>query len=306
MRLASVLSVLWFGGWLAASQGVLVAAEASGHLPVVLEARHTASIPCIDPDTGLRFSPLGLASGLTGALHVVDGDNSRIFTVSDSASVLVFFADCPEALAGCEMVDLAADGGWFYFSDRANGLVAALDSRGGLLSTAEAGPGIGGIGLGSAGQIYAAMTIEGSVLITDLYGGRSPIVCELPGGPEGSYPVDCLVGKSERVLVTDAFSRAVIILGAFGKYLGKLEGFDFGSPYGICAYGDDAVLVSDMELGLVVIFDGAGRLLGTFGHDELVAPGFIEAGDDGTVWVADPGKMTIEVYKLEAAHEVRQ
>jgi hypothetical protein len=279
--------------------GDSTAGETHADRPAALDVRHVASLACINPDTGLRFSPLGLALDLAGDLYVVDGDNSGVLTLEDAAGPPVFFADCPETLEGCRFTDIVADAGWFYISDPAHGLVLVLDSQGRLVKTCAVGAAVGGMGLGDAGQIYAAMTVSGSIVILDVYAEQSVITCPLPSGPEGSCPVDCLVEKASRVLVTDAFSGKVIVLGILGQYLEALEGFNFASPFGICSVRGRVTLVSDSRLGVVAAFGPRGKFLGTFGGGVLVTPGFIEAGDDGTIWVADTGRMTIEVFKLE-------
>ena len=276
--------------------------RAEGASPNVLPescVSHLASVPCFDAETGLRFSPLGLAYDVTGALYVVDSDNSKIFVVSDSSGSLGFFAGCPEGLGGCSFIDIATDAGWFYVSERSHGLLVVLDSRGSPRLTTEVGDGIGGIGLGEPGQVYVAMTHAGSIVISDVYGEKSPIVCPISGGGEGSYPIDCLVEKSQRVFVTDANSKKVLILGILGDSRGYLEGFAFKNPFGVTATADGLVLVSDSGLGLVAVFDADGKFRGTFGQGHLKTPAFIAARGDGTVSVADPGKMTVEVFHFE-------
>lgn len=265
-----------------------------------LRVHHLASLACIDPDTGERFSPLGVARGIDGRLYVVDGDRSRIFSMNDSLGGPAFFTDCPAALDDCRPVDLAADAGWFYVSDRADGLVLVLDSEGRLIGSSEVGVAagsLGGIGLGEAGQVYAATTVAGSVAIVDVSGQQSAIECPTGGTAEGSCPIDCLVERDSRLLVTDAFSRKVLILGLLGNPLGAIEAFDFRSPFGICSTAG-LILVSDSSLGLVAAFDGRGALVTTFGQGVLSAPGFMEA-DRGRVWVADTARMTIEVFLVE-------
>jgi hypothetical protein len=304
MRLAATILLVCLVSQLSGAGGSM-AGEPSADRPAALDVRHVASLACIDADTGLRFSPLGLALDLAGDLYVVDGDNSRILSISDGEGPPVFFTDCPETLDGCRFTDIVADAGWFYVSDPAHGLVLVLDSQGRLVRTCGVGVAVGGIGLGDAGQVYAAMTVSGSIVILDVYAEQSAITCPLPSGPEGSCPVDCVVEKGSRVLVTDAFSGKVIVLGILGNNLETIGGFDFESPFGICSLRGRVTLVSDSRLGVVAAFDARGKFLGTFGEGVLAAPGFIEARDDGTVWVADTGRMTIEVFKLEESEGAR-
>jgi hypothetical protein len=260
---------------------------------------HLRSLPCIQPETGSRFSPLGLAFDLKGDLFVVDADNSRLLVATDSSVALNFFGGCPGEDAGCKFVDVAVDGSWLLVSDRSGGLVIVLDSQGLEVMTLEVGFGVGGIGLGPSGLVYGAMTLSGSVVIADIYGGKSPMACPVAGGRDGSYPVDCLVQNSRRVLVTDAFAGEVLVLGPLGNLEGYLRGFDFKKPFGLALWRDRFVLASDSELGCVAVFDADGKFLGTFGQGKLKTPAFLAARDDGTVCVADPGKMTIEVFRFD-------
>jgi len=304
MRLASSVVTLLV---LCASAGWL-GAEADG--PAGLAVRHLASVPCVDRDSGLRFSPLGVAFGVEGDLYLVDSDNSAIYRVRDSTlagrdptPAPVFFARCPENLGRCELVDIVADGGWLYVSERAAGVVAILDSKGGLVRADTVGQGVGGIGLGDAGAVYAAMTLAGSIVIADLWGGGSPIRCvpSLQGGQ--AYPLDCYCDKSGRVFATDDFSRTVLVLDALGRSLGVLDGFRFERPFGVCGCGRDLVLVSDSQAASVAVFDASGKWVTTFGSEHLATPVFIAARDDGTVCVADAAKMTVEVFKIDRLGE---
>ena len=290
-------------------------AAARGAIPEAAAARdttglpetwihHLKSLPCIQPETGLRFSPLGLAFDIQGDLFVIDADGSRVLVAADSSAGFTFFAGCPREAAGCKLVDVVAYGGWLYVSDRSGGLVIALDSNGAPVLDREVGAGIGGIDVGPSGLVYGAMTLAGSVVIADIYGEKSPITSSVAGGRDGSYPVDCLVQNAGRVLVTDAFAKQVLILGPLGNPLGHLLGFDFESPFGLCAYLDRYVLVCDSEKGCVAVFDAAGKFLGTFGRSRLRTPTFVAARDDGTVCVADVGTLSIEVFRLDdLSHE---
>ena len=264
---------------------------------------YLTSVKCLDPDTGTTFAPLGLAFDVGGHLYLIDSDNSRVLSISDFAAGPAFFAACPEARDRCQWVDVIADAGLFYVSDRAAGKITVLDSEGSLVYGRDVGPGMGGLGLGRAGQVYAAMTVSGAIVVADVLGETSPVTCPISDGGEGSYPLDCLVSQSGKVLVTDALSKKVLVLSLLGKRLGNLEGFNFKSPFGISNYLDRMVLVSDSELGVVAVFDSAGKFLDTFGKGRLKTPTFLAVRDDGTICVSDVGKMTIEVFRINGPTE---
>jgi DNA-binding beta-propeller fold protein YncE len=201
------------------------------------------------------------------------------------------------------LVDLVADAGLLYVSDREGGTIAVLDAKGYLMARCEVGPGVGGLGLGPAGQVYAAMTVSGSIVAVDVLGEKSLVTCPISDSAGASYPLDCLVLGPDRVLVTDAASKQVLVLSPLGKVLGSLEGFRFESPFGLARWLDHAVLVSDSDLGVVAAFDLGGRFVSSFGEGHLKTPAFVAARDDGILCIADVGKMTLEVFKLDAPAE---
>ena len=275
------------------------AAEAPA-LPGEFPAEHLRSIPCRDPVTGFDFSPLGVCFGLLDELYVADSDNSRIFILPESLSRLDVFAECPDVFANCQFIDLEiSDGGDLYVSEQSYGAVMTLDRWGEVASHSLIGEGITGLGTGPAGKVYAALGFSGKVLIADLNTQGESIECLLSEAGENSYPVDCLVTAGDRVLITDPALKAVLILSLVGDLRGRLEGFEFRSPFGLAAAGG-YVLVSDIELGLIAVFTSDGKFEGVFGEDILEAPVFIDIRGDGTVCVADSERMTLEVFKIEA------
>jgi hypothetical protein len=264
-----------------------------------LAVQHVKSIPCQDPVTGFAFSPLGLSFGLLGELYVVDSDNSKIFILPESLRSIHVFAESPIELPDCQFIDLERnEAGGLYVSERSYGVVLALDRWGELASQCEAGEGIAGIGVGRAGQVYAAMSLAGKIQIVDFNTQVDAIESLISDEGENSYPVDCVVTKGDQVLVTDASSGKVLVLNLMGNVGGRLEGFSFESPFGLAVSKEKYVLVSDMELGVIAVFDMGGKFVGSFGDGVLGAPVFLDARDDGTVCVADAEMMTIEVFKL--------
>jgi hypothetical protein len=123
---------------------------------------------------------------------------------------------------------------------------------------------------------------------------------EAPVSREGrnAYPVDCHALDDGTLVVTDSFSRQVLLVGALGDLRGTLKGFEFESPFGVTSLDDGLVLVSDSELGLAAIFSREGDFVGTFGEGILEMPTFLD-GTRGLVCVSDPGKMSIEVFRVE-------
>jgi hypothetical protein len=272
--------------------------EARSAGPRAFPAEHTGSILCRDPITGFDFSPLGVSFGLLDELFVIDSDNSQVFILPESLDRFEVFSECPGDIAGCRMIDIEVDdSGDLLVSEQSGGAVLTLDRWGELASYTEVGEGIVGMGPGPAGKVYAALAFPGLVRIADLNTQAEPIDCLLSEDGENSYPVDCLVTAGNRVLVTDASMKTVLVLGPVGEMLGRLHGFEFKSPFGLAATGDH-ILVSDMELGLVAVFTAGGKFAGVFGEGFLEAPAFMDIRDDGTVCIADAEGMKIEVFKI--------
>jgi len=266
--------------------------------PSAFPAKHVGSIPCKDPITGFDFSPLGVSFGLLDELFVVDSDNSQIFILPRSLEGFDVFSECPGNIAGCRFIDLeVGDNGDLFVSEQSGGAVLTLDRWGEVASYTEIGEGIAGLGPGPAGKLYAALGFPGLVRIADLNTQAGSIDCLLSEEGENSYPVDCLVMADDRVLVTDASMKKVLVLSPVGDILGRLHGFEFESPFGLAAT-DDYILVSDIQLGLVAVFTTGGKFIGVFGEGLLEAPAFMDIRADGTVSIADTEGMTIEVFKI--------
>jgi hypothetical protein len=267
-------------------------------------ARHLTSILCEEPGSDIAFPPLGISFGIFGELYVVDSDNSRIFVLPDSLSGITLFARCPWDLSDCQLIDVeTGDARDIYVSERTGGAVLVFDRLGDFVSMREVGEGLTGLGRGKPEQIYAAMSIAGAIRIVDLADDGEPIECSISSGDGGTYPVDCLAGRLEHVFVTDAFSGQVLLLSPLGKPRKTLVGFDFSSPFGLASYLDRYVLVSDSEQAVIAVFTADGVFLDSFGEGFLSMPTFIACRDDGTVCVADPGSMSIEVFKIETSAE---
>jgi hypothetical protein len=175
-----------------------------------------------------------------------------------------------------------------------------FDTRGALVSRSEVGEGITGIGDGRSGEMYSAMSTAGTIRVVDPLGESEVLEYEIADAGD-AYPVDCMVDGSGNVIVTEPFSRQVLILGPLGDVRGRFRGFDFREPFGLAAYGSRFILVSDADAGVVAVFTSDGRFLRSFGQDLLDAPAFLACRDDGVVCVSDSDGMTIEVFRIDEA-----
>jgi len=267
-----------------------------------ISARHLMSIPCEEPGSGFTFAPLGLDFGMFGELYVIDSDNSRVFVLPDSLDGITLFTRCPEEFSDCQLIDLeTGNAAGIYVSEKTGGSILVFDRWGEFVSAREVGDGLTGLGLGKPEQIYAAMSIAGTIRIVEISDDSEPIEAVVSSGDGGTYPVDCLAGKLGSVFVTEAFSEQVLMLSPLGKPRKALTGFDFKSPFGLTSYLERYVLVSDSERAMIALFSADGGFISSFGEGLLEMPTFIACRDDGVVCVADPGSRSIEVFKIESS-----
>ena len=166
------VSVLAVAVWIATAGPVLCSEPGTGGRDGV-DLLHVRSIRCEEAGSDFTFSPLGLGFGIFGELYVVDSDNSRIFVLPDSLTDIALFARCPRDFGDCRLIDvetaISAD---VCVSERTSGSVLVFDRHGEFVSATELGEGLTGIALGRADEIYAAMSIAGSVRIVDRPGDR--------------------------------------------------------------------------------------------------------------------------------------
>jgi hypothetical protein len=291
------------GLWLALFSGIILMAQRSAPAGTPAAAgiglEHLRSVPCKDSATGFTFTPLGLGFGLRGELYVVDSDHCRVFQLSLPEDEFSLFFECPQDLPDCQLLDLDTDqAGGIYVSEKSQGAVLALDRWGELVTQLDVGEDIAGIDVAASGGIYAAMSLAGGISFIDPGQEDQVMESSLAHHGSGSYPVDCLVFGKDRVLVTDAFSRRVWVYSLLGDPRGWLQGFEFKSPFGLAAFSETYVLVSDQQLGQIVAFDARGQCLGSLAQGVLSTPTFLACREDGTICVADAGSMTIEVFRI--------
>jgi DNA-binding beta-propeller fold protein YncE len=264
-----------------------------------VSAQHVESIVCMDHVTGIEFAPLGVCLDILGDLYVVDSDNSRIYTMAHGDHVLSLFSECPPDYPECDFIDLAGSrAGGTYVSDRSDGLILYLDRWGEPGAYVEVGEGVAGIGEGKAGLVVAAMGIDGSISMVDFDKDTEALETTIKHSEGNAYPVDCRVLDDGTIVVTDSFSKQVLFLSSLGEIKGVARGFAFENPFGVACIGDRYVLVADSGRGLVAVFDPAGRFMFAFGEGILDVPTFLDSTPDGLVCVSDPGRMTIEVFRI--------
>ena len=273
------------------------AGEADESRPAV-RARHVRSVPCKEVRTDLAFSPLGMSFGPAGELYIVDSDNSIVFVLSDSLNSMTQYTTCPDLYEDCRFMDIdVGAAGELFVTERTSGMLLIYNRWGNFVGERTIGEGLTGLDVSVSGAIYAAMGLSGTVRIVDLGDDDEVVECIVSDDP-GAYPVDCLITKAGDLLVTDPTGGQVLVLGPLGRPKGRLRGFQFRQPFGLAAHGDSLILVSDSDLGVVVVFADDGEFRGVLGEGVLGVPTFIDCRDDGTLCVADVEVMTVEVFAI--------
>lgn len=121
--------------------------------------------------------------------------------------------------------------------------------------------------------------------------------------PKGvQRPQGGVVDNRGRIMVTDISQRAVLV---FDEQNGKLlvwsqaraDGSPFVSPVGIAVGFDGRLLVTDSELGSVVMLTPDGAPLGEFGQGQLTRPtGIARDPWNGRIYVSDTREHVIRVF----------
>ncbi len=260
-----------------------------------IKIEHISSIPCKNPDTGELFVPLGIDILADRRLIVVDGDNSLLWLVNPSDSTFKLLFDCSSLRRDCRLVDVAVDFPSVICSENKKGTIIFLDLHGEVKTRLDIGKEIGGIATSRARGVFACVGIEQKVL--EISQGFSPL--EIPLGDNASYPIDCCSLSDGRVLVTDAGSGRIISINPINKEQRFDAKYDFKAPWGIGAYQDRYLVVSDPEIGVIAIMDLEGNVLGVFGLDLPAYPTFLACASDGLIYVSDQGNMSIEVLRID-------
>ena len=111
-----------------------------------------------------------------------------------------------------------------------------------------------------------------------------------------------------RVYVTDAIRRKVIMFDPAGSFLGEFgrsgrRGGRFLKPTGIAVGPDGTVFVADRCRRRIVHFQATGKFIESFGRRSLRAPTFLDVDDAGTIYVSDRRRVVVFAprQRLQAA-----
>jgi DNA-binding beta-propeller fold protein YncE len=264
-----------------------------------LRAEHMLSIPCRGGEY-FDFTPLGLAFDASGKLYVVDADNSRVMVLRDSFDDMRPFSDFFRDSVGVNFVDVEVrDGLTVYVSEENSGALIGFDRLGQPRAMIDAGQGIAGFGIGSAGKTCVANPAYEVIRIVYMDGDRETSNVTLPPEEGHVLYVDCLLLGDGQFVATAAGHEHLLHFNAVGNFLGAFSRHKFTEPYGVASFLGDYVLVSDLGAREVVVLDTRGNRVGCFGEKNLEEPTFLAVRRDGTVCVSDTRRRTIEVFKIE-------
>jgi tripartite motif-containing protein 71 len=151
-------------------------------------------------------------------------------------------------------------------------------------------------------DVYVSDRGTSTVYVYDSQGGYVRTI--VPSGTKSWTPLGIGFDKDGHVLVTDVSGtdHAVLVMnpdGAVVQKLGQREQLEF--PNGVVGETNGDVGVADSNNGRVVIYDGAGALVGALTRGDadspLGLPRGIAVDDSDRMYVVDASNHTVRVYQ---------
>lgn len=222
---------------------------------------------------GLFSRPLGITVGASGRVYVADAGNHRV-QILDSNGVFVGKIDLPpRGNKPADPVDLVAD---------------------------EA-----------ANACYIVDNDSHRILHYDLAPLKLRQIIGTPGNKkrEFHYPFFITQNRARDLLVVDVLNTRVQVLnpdGLFVNFIGDwgVDKGQFYRPKGIAVDSENRVYVSDSYLGVIQIFDSAGRLLDVLTDPQtnqakkFVTPMGLCVDAQGRLYVVEMTQNRVGVFKL--------
>jgi DNA-binding beta-propeller fold protein YncE len=132
---------------------------------------------------------------------------------------------------------------------------------------------------------------------------RQPLLDRLSGGLNRAFPYRMATDSQGRILVTDFTLSVVHVFDVRQEKRWQIRG-DFyhrlSRPAYIAVDNDDNIYVTDLGLGLVVVFRSSGEFLRTIGYGSLSLPtGIWVDGVNRMVYVADWWRNQVLLFDFE-------
>lgn len=156
----------------------------------------------------------------------------------------------------------------------------------------------------NAGRILVCDTAWRKVWELDVPGRRMSALGGDGGGTELRKPVNVAVGADGTRYVVDVGLRRVLAFDATGKYLRAYGDAEAGNPTSV-AVGPDALFVTDVNAGQILVFDKLGGAevarIGAkgSGDGQLFLPTNLAVGPGGELFVSDTGNFRVAKFDRE-------
>lgn len=254
------------------------------------------------------FETLWVADNGARMLYRFDTRHGKIEYVQESAGIRLV---SPSGV----IVDNA--GRRLFVSDAELAKVLVFDLHGRLLDQWIPPGGFkrpAGLALDSAGRLYAADVLDGTVVIFGADGRflerRGSLISE---GGRFYRPLAVAIGPGGELLVNEAMAFRIEVQDAQGRLLGTIGKLGdvpgtFARPRGVAVSPEGYVFVSDAAFDNVQVFDMAGNLLMHFGSTgkekgQFNLPAGLHVDRHGRFFVADSYNHRVQVFQIMSAGE---
>lgn len=257
-----------------------------------LEGEHLASLA--DGSAGVQLQrPGGLRFGADGNLYVADTWNYRVQLLSPAGEAIAAWGEA--ALFGLGAAELPLDGLW--------------------------GP--RDLALDDEGRVYVADTGNKRIRV---YSGQGEWLYDVGAGGSGPGQLDepggLALHPDGRLFIADFWNRRISVFRRDGSFVRQFPvrawySDEGNRPYMALDAGRDLLYVGDPEAGRVLVLDGEGNCVGSFGaaggeavsgsRIGIVAGIAVDA--QGGVWLADAGSgrvLGFPAFPLDAPDELAE
>ncbi len=299
--------------------GVTASEIATATDPYAEKARHL--LPDLTFGQGQLNRPHALAIGANGLLYVADTNNHRV-AVFDPEGKLVnsfgMYGLAPQPNVFNEPWGLAvAPDGTVYVADTWNHRIVAYSPEGERLREwgVEGANQLGNL-YGFWGPRAVAVDTEGLVYVADtgnkrimVYNSEGVFIRQIgSGGALGGQldePVGLAFGTDGKLYVADTWNQRIQVFTPEGIFVRQWSvaawfGQSNERPY-LAVDAEDNIYVTDPDAGRVIVFDGFGNYLYSFGDLSTIGlAGGVAVDNMGHLYLTDTANGVVQRYALGA------